>query len=133
MNIEGEESSNTHIEALNYTNVLLRLKRFEEAKSLLRKTMPVARRVLGESDDTMLRMRWNYAMVLFKAPSATLDDLREAVTILEDSERITRRVFGGTHPLTTKIEDRLQKSRAALRALWCPRIAVFEEFCDLGW
>ena len=30
----------------------LRLQRFEEAKSLLRKTMPVARRVLGECHDT---------------------------------------------------------------------------------
>ena len=37
------------------------LKRFKTAKSLLRKTMPVARRVLGESHDLTLRMRWSYA------------------------------------------------------------------------
>ena len=35
---------------------------------------------------------------------ATLDDLREAVTTLEDTERIARRVFGGAHPLTTNID-----------------------------
>ena len=64
---------------------------------------------------------------------ATLDDLREAVTTLEDAERIARRVLGAAHPLTTGIEEQLQNVRAALRALWCPRIAVFEEFCDLGW
>ena len=29
---------------------------------------------------------------------ATLDDLREAVTTLEDTERIARRVLGGAHP-----------------------------------
>ena len=46
-------------------------------------------------------------------PDATLSDLREAVTTLEDAERIARRVFGGAHPLTKGIEGDL---RAALRA-----------------
>ena len=45
---------------------------------------------------------------------ATLDDLREAVTTLEEIERIARRVFGSTHPLTPGIEDELQNARAAL-------------------
>ena len=48
-------------------------------------------------------------------PAATLDDLREAVTTLEDAERIARRVFGGAHPLTTLMEDNLRQARAALR------------------
>jgi hypothetical protein len=47
---------------------------------------------------------------------ATLDDLREAVTTLEDAERIARRVLGAAHPLTTGIEEQLQNVRAALRA-----------------
>ena len=76
------------------------LKRFEESKSLLRKTMPVARRVLGESHDLTLRMRWSYAAALYEDNGATLDDLREAVTTLEDTERIARRVLGGAHPTT---------------------------------
>ena len=46
---------------------------------------------------------------------ATLDDLREAVTMLEDSEQIARRVLGGAHPLTSAIEDDLQDARDALR------------------
>ena len=54
--------------------------------------------------------------MLYKAYSATLDDLREAVTTLEDAERIARRVFGGSHPLTVDIEASLQTARAALRA-----------------
>ena len=74
------------------------LKRFEEAKSLLRKTMPVARRVLGESHDLTLRMRWSYAAALYEDNGATLDDLREAVTTLEETTRIARRVLGGAHP-----------------------------------
>ena len=51
---------------------------------------------------------------------APLDDLREAVNTLEDTERIARRVLGGTHPITTGIEDDLREARAALRARETP-------------
>ena len=73
------------------------------------KTLPVARRVLGEGRETTLRLRWNYAMALYKDAGATLDDLREAVTTLEETERMRRRVFGGAHPLTEGIEDSLRR------------------------
>ena len=43
-------------------------------------------------------MRWVYAQALYHDDSATLDDLREAVTTLEDAEPIARRVLGGAHP-----------------------------------
>ena len=65
-------------------------------------------------------MRLIYALALCKNTGATLDDLREAVTTLEETERIARRVFGGAHPLTTGIEDELRKARAALRARETP-------------
>ena len=48
--------------------------------------------------------------------TATLDDLREAVTTLEDTVRIARRVLGGAHPLTEGIERDLQNAQAALAA-----------------
>ena len=63
-----------------------------------------------------LRMRWAYAQALFNKPSATLDDIRKAVTTLEDTERIARRVFGSAHPLTDDFENTLRHARAALRA-----------------
>ena len=62
----------------------------------------------------------NYAEALYKDAAATLDDLREAEAILENAERIARRVFGGAHLLTMHIEAELQKSRAALRARETP-------------
>ena len=129
---EGEESSKTLIEANNYAVSLNHHRRFEEAKALLRKTIPVARRVFGESNELTLRMRSIYAESLFRDPSATLDDLREAVTTLEETTQTARRVLGGAHPTTEGIGVCLRDAQAALRALWCPRIAVFEEFCDLG-
>ena len=78
--------------------------------------MPAARRVLGDSDDITLRMRWIYAEALYSADGATLEDIREAVNELEDTERTARRVLGGTHPTTGGIEETLREARAALAA-----------------
>ena len=116
LKLNGEEAEETFREALNYSSSLVDLKRFEVAKALLRKTMPVARRVLSESNDTTLRMRWVYAKALYLDPAATLDDIREAVTTLEDAERIARRVLGGAHPVIVDMERSLRVARAALRA-----------------
>ena len=55
-----------------------------------------------------------YATSLSLDSAATLDDLREAVSTLEETERIARRVFGGAHPLVRVTEDFLRKSRRAL-------------------
>ena len=65
-------------------------------------------------------MRKNYAHSLYEDRGATLDDLREAVTTLEDVERIARRVLGSAHPTTAAIEPHLPKARAALRARETP-------------
>ena len=85
----------------------------------MRKTIPVARRVLGDSNEDMLLMRRNYSLLLCKDGS-TLDDLREGVTTLEEIEPIARRVLGGAHPTTVGIERDLRKSRAVLRAREAP-------------
>ena len=108
------------IAANNYASSLDDLGRFEEAKTLLRKVTPTARRVLGEAHRLTLKMRWIYATALYKDDGATLDDLRESVTTLEDTERIARRVLGGAHPLTVDIERSLRRARAALRARETP-------------
>ena len=50
-------------------------------------------------------MRLSYAVALHEDPGATLDDLREAVTTLEDTDRIARRVLGGAHPLAAAFEE----------------------------
>ena len=57
-----------------------------------------------------------YAKALYQDDSATLDDLREAVTTFEDTARTARRVLGGTHPLTEWMEGDLRDAQAVLRA-----------------
>ena len=116
LKLNGKENEGTLLAANNYAKSLKDLERFEEAKSLIRKTAPVARRVLGVSHITTLRLRWMYALTLYADPSATLNDLREAVAMHEETERTARRVLGGTHPVTTGIEGNLREVRAALRA-----------------
>ena len=67
------------------------------------------------------RCRAIYAQSLYMDDGAPLDDLREAVTTLEETERTARRVLGGAHPLTGSIEFRLPEARAALAARETPR------------
>ena len=100
--------------ANNYAASLRGLERFEEALSLLRKIVPVARRVLGEGHRVTLKTRWSYGLTLYMDPGATLDDLNEAVTTLEDARRIALRVFGGAHPVTGGLGRDLCKARFTL-------------------
>ena len=51
---------------------------------------------------------------------SAIDDLREAVTTLEDTVRTARQVLGGANPITTGIKGSLQNARANLRARETP-------------
>ena len=116
LRLYGEEHGNTLMAASNYTNLLIALQRFEEARSLLRKMIPVARRALGEGDVNTLRMRWIYARALYMDEGATLNDLHESVETLESVARVWIRVFGEAHPETPKAQDALKIARGALAA-----------------
>ena len=76
--------------------------------------MPSTRRVLGESHEVTFRARTSYGEALYKAPAATLDDLCEAVEVLEETTRTARRVLGSAHPITNHIEVSLKHSRVVL-------------------
>jgi len=120
LKFSGEEHGTTLLAANNYATSLNGLQRFKEAKTLLRKTIPVARRVLAEGDDTMLRMRSIYTRALYCDKDASLDDLREAVATITETERTARRVLGGAHPLTLTLETILRNARAARDARETP-------------
>ena len=59
-------------------------------------------------------MRRTHAAALYEDDGATLDDLREAVTTLEDADRIARRVLGGAHPTAARFEKDLRAARHLL-------------------
>ena len=112
----GKEDVKTLMVAAKYALALVNEQRFEEAKSLLREQIPVARRVLGENDLFTLTMRGTYAEALYLDTSTTLGDLRGAVAMLEEIERIARRAFGTSHPIVVKCGLALRNARGTLRA-----------------
>ena len=61
-------------------------------------------------------MRGLYAQSLYEDTTATLDDLREAVSTLEETLRTARRVLGSEHPFTVGMGQSLRLARAALSA-----------------
>jgi len=113
-------STRTLTVANNYAWTLEELHRYDEVKTLMRKTLPVVRRVLGESAEHTLMMRWVYARALYKDPAASLDDLHEALTALEETERVAKRVLGGAHPDVAGIQNSLRLSREVLSARETP-------------
>ena len=114
--LDGEEHEESLRAANNYAASLKDQDSFEEARLLLRKTLPVARRVLGESNRITLTMRKIYAEALYDDDSSTPDDFREAVATLEEIERTARRVMGGAHPLTGGTERELRYAQTVLSA-----------------
>ena len=76
----------------------------------------VARRIHGESNILTLRLRFSYALALCGDNGRTIDDVREAVKTLAETERIARRVLGCAHPSAVEIGRALGLSREALSA-----------------
>ena len=116
MRLVGDHHGDTLIAANHFASSLLDLRHHEEARALLRKTVPLARRVLGDSNQVTLTLRWNYSVALCRNGDGTEDDLREAVMMLEETERTARRVFGAAHPTVIEMEQAKIYLRAALAA-----------------
>ena len=96
--------------------MLRSIQRNEEVKSVLQKTMPVARRVLGECDRLTLKIRWTYAMALYMDTGATLDALREAAATLESVAKSWKHVFGQADPETPSLQQTLAAAHKILAA-----------------
>ena len=61
-------------------------------------------------------MRWSCARALYGDDGATLDEIREGVKTLAETERTARRVLGGAHPLVAQIASHLGDVREVLDA-----------------
>ena len=114
MRVSGEETYETVTAANNYAISLLEQGHFEETKSLLRPTLPIVQRVLGENNELVFRMKKIYVEAFLMDRAATPDEFREAVTMIEDTERTARRVLGGAHPFALDLARAVKVSRAAL-------------------
>ena len=118
LRLHGEESEETLAAGNNYASSLLQGLRFEEAKSLMRRLVPIARRFFGNSHEITFKMRITYAATMYNC--GTLEDLREAVETFVETERTARRVLGSAHPVVAECEAALRETRAALAAREAP-------------
>ena len=65
---------------------------------------------------TKPRCAWPAPRAPLWDPSATLDDLREAVETLESVARVWTRVFGEAHPETSMVQNTLAAAHTVLAA-----------------
>ena len=92
---------------------LIEAKLFEEARALVRDYIPVARRTLGTDHELTFELRTNSARAIYRDTNSSRD-VHEAVAILEDVFRTTRRVFGLQHPIFAEYRQDLENARMRL-------------------
>ena len=109
MRLHGEEHEDTLMDAGNFVINLLDLKRFEEAKRLLRKVMPVARRVFGTEHERTLSLQEDFARAMLLGDSSP-EEKRNALLVLEDTLGVMRRVLGKSHPECMRVQGALLAS-----------------------
>ena len=90
------------------------LEHHTEAKRILLKVIPNARRTLGAEHDLTLNLREIYGNFLYQDPSASRGDVVDAIEIFEDVQRRARRVFGPDHPHWEGLPHALTTARKKL-------------------
>ena len=99
--------------ANNYAESLIQLQRFQEAKRVLRKVIPVAQRLLGTVHACTVSLREDLALATLQDGNSTLGEKREALRTLEDTLGVMRRVLGPQHPETQRVQHNLEVYREA--------------------
>ena len=74
---------------------------------MLRKVIPVARRVLGNEHDVTLSLREDLSRATLDGESSA-EEKREALQMLEDTVAVMRRVLGPAHPDTVNAQEKLE-------------------------
>ena len=87
---------------------------YKEAKSLLHKHIPVARRALGNEHDLTLDLRNLFARAIYRDTNSSRVHVHEALAIAEDVLRTTQRVFGTSHPYSRGSRKDLESARMRL-------------------
>ncbi len=95
----------------NLGRTMIKVKKYAEARNLLGGRVPVAIQVLGKEHHVTTRLRWFYCQAIYKDADATLGEVREAVTMLEDVAITSRRVFGAEHPTARGCQYALDEAR----------------------
>ena len=111
LKLDGEEHPSTLSAANNYAMLLITLRRFKEAKRLLCKVIPVARRVLGNEHELTLSLCEDLSRATLLDVESSAEEKRKALQTLEDTLGVMRRVLGPQHPDTQRVQDEVEVCR----------------------
>ena len=89
-------------------------KLFKEARTLLRKNIRVARRTRDDRNEFVLDLRANYARAIYRDTNSSRGAVHDAVAIIEDVVRTSRRVYGIRHPFFAEYRQDLERARMRL-------------------
>ena len=104
----GPSHERTILGAMCASSSLNTLKRYAEAREFMREQIDISRRSLGASHEMTLKLRRNLCKNYFLDQSNfSAEEMRQALSDLEDVLRLWRRVFGEQHPQTKFTEAML--------------------------
>ena len=118
----GIQYMDTLITAESIVLVLLRLKRYEEARTFVAPHVRTAQRTLGPDHDITLRLRVEHAQTIVSSSTLKFQggvgehDLRKALDILDDACARMRRILGDAHPHTIRAL-KIQNQYRAMRPI----------------
>ena len=98
----------------NLVGSLVNVKRYAEARALLKTIIPTARRSPGDNHPITLNLRGSWAQAIYMDSRASDEERVDAVATCEDCVRISLRVMGPTHPKHLNYQDDLRRARAVL-------------------
>jgi tetratricopeptide (TPR) repeat protein len=107
LRLDGGQARSTFLAAGNYAMNLIELRRFAEARNLLRKIIPVARRVLGNDHELTLSLREDLCRAILDG-EPTDNEKHEALEMLKDTAGAMRRILGPDHPDTLHAQKMLK-------------------------
>ena len=90
-------------------------KKWAEARQFLRRQIPLAEDTLGRNSFLTLKIRHRYAITLRNDVPDSVDDLTEALKILEDVARRSRRVLGNSHPFLADEQSWIENTQEMIR------------------
>ena len=111
--LKGKQHAESITECSNLIINLLELRRFQEAKRLLREVIPVARRVLGNEHTSTLSLCEDLSRATILDVECSANERREAIRTVEDTLGVMRRVLGPQHPDTKRVQQNLEAYREA--------------------
>ena len=114
LRLNGPDDEDAILDAEKLVESLIEANLFKEAMSLLRDTIPTARRVLGEENDLTLCLRSHYACAISYDTNSSRARVHKAVAILKDVLQTSRRVFGNQHPIVEEFLRDLENTRMRL-------------------